>query len=89
MKTISVTEFRSNIKRYLDIAQNEKVIIHRGKGRSFAVVPMNDPKEESNLLTDAQNKAINEALEDIANGRVHTHEQAMNILKNRHPKYFK
>ena len=46
MKTISVTEFRSNIKKYLDVAQNEKVIIHRGKGRAFAVVPVDDINDE-------------------------------------------
>ena len=42
MKTISVSEFRGNIKKYLDIAQEEKLIIHRGKGRSFAVVPIEE-----------------------------------------------
>jgi len=46
MITINVTEFRSNIKKYLDVAQNEKVIIHRGKGRAFAVVPVDDINDE-------------------------------------------
>ncbi len=41
------------------------------------------------LLSVAQKIAIDEALEDVANGRVHSHEQAMNILKTRHPKHFK
>ncbi|MCI4442429.1 MAG: type II toxin-antitoxin system Phd/YefM family antitoxin [Lentimicrobium sp.] len=45
MKTISVSEFRGNIKKYLDIAQEEKLIIHRGKGRSFAVVPIEEIEE--------------------------------------------
>jgi PHD/YefM family antitoxin component YafN of YafNO toxin-antitoxin module len=42
MKTISVSEFRGNIKKYLDIAEAEKVIIHRGKGKSFAVIPIEE-----------------------------------------------
>ena len=88
MKTVSVTEFRSNIKRYLDIAQEEKLVIHRSKGSSFVIVPLEDEKDDL-ILNDAQKKAIDEALEDVANGRVHSHEQAMNILKTRHPKYFK
>jgi hypothetical protein len=46
MKTISVSEFRSNIKRYLDIAKEEKLIIHRGKGVSFAVIPVEEMEDE-------------------------------------------
>lgn len=88
MKTVSVTEFRSNIKRYLDIAQEEKLVIHRSKGSSFVIVPLED-EEESSILSDAQKKAIDEALEDVANGRVHSHAQVMDLLKTRHPKYFK
>jgi PHD/YefM family antitoxin component YafN of YafNO toxin-antitoxin module len=42
MKTISVSEFRGNIKKYLDIAQDEKVIIHRGKDKSYAIVPIDE-----------------------------------------------
>ncbi len=88
MKTISVTEFRSNIKRYLDLAQEERIIIHRGKGRTFAVVPMENIPEEGNLLSDAQNKAINEAIEDIANGRVYSHEDVMLERRKRYPHLF-
>jgi predicted transcriptional regulator len=88
MKTISVTEFRSNIKRYLDLAQEERIIIHRGKGRTFAVVPMENIPEDSNLLSEAQNKAINEALEDIANGRVYSHEDVMLERRKRYPHLF-
>ena len=88
METVSVTEFRSNIKRYLDIAQEEKLVIHRSKGSSFVIVPLED-EEEKSILSDAQKKAIDEALEDVANGRVHSHAQAMDLLKTRHSKYFK
>ena len=45
MKTINTTEFRGNIKKYLDIAKKERVIIHRGKGSSFAIVPLEEIKE--------------------------------------------
>ena len=45
MKTISVSEFRGNIKKYLEIAQDEKLIIHRGKGKSFAVIPIEEIEE--------------------------------------------
>ena len=88
MKTVSVTEFRGNIKKYLDIAEAEKLVIHRSKGRSFVVVPLENEEEES-LLSDAQKKAIDKALDDAANGRVHSHEQAMEQIKSKFPKYFK
>ena len=46
MKTISVSEFRGNIKKYLDISQEEKIIIHRGKGKTYAIVPIEEIEEE-------------------------------------------
>lgn len=45
MKTVGVTEFRSNMKKYLDIASKEKVIIHRWNGVSYAIVPVEEVKE--------------------------------------------
>lgn len=89
MKTIGVTEFRSNIKKYLDIAQNEKVVIHRGKGRSYIVVPLNESNNIDDLLNADQIKAIDTAKSEIENGNVHTHDEAMNILKTKHAQYFK
>lgn len=46
MKTISVSEFRGNIKKYLDIAQEEKLLIHRGKGKTYAIVPIEEMEDE-------------------------------------------
>lgn len=40
MKAITVSEFRKNIKKYAEIAQVEKVIVHRGDGNPFAIVPL-------------------------------------------------
>lgn len=88
MKTVSVTEFRSNIKRYLDIAQEEKLVIHRSKGSSFVLVPL-DQENENTLLSDAQQKVIDAALVDVANGNVYAHKDALEKLKSKHPKYFK
>jgi PHD/YefM family antitoxin component YafN of YafNO toxin-antitoxin module len=87
MKTVSVTEFRGNIKKYLEIAESEKLIIHRSKGRSFVVIPLNDEDDES-LLNDVQKKAIDEALEDVANGKVHLHKDVMEETKKRFPHLF-
>ena len=42
MITVGVTEFRTNIKKYLDIANQEKVIIHKGNGMSYIVIPVTE-----------------------------------------------
>jgi len=42
MKTITVSEFRKNIKKYADLAKKEKVIVSRGEGRAFAIVPLEE-----------------------------------------------
>jgi PHD/YefM family antitoxin component YafN of YafNO toxin-antitoxin module len=84
MKTVSVTEFRENIKKYLDIAESEKLVIYRSKGRSFVVVPLEDEDDEC-LLSDKQKIAIDEALEDVANNKVHSHQDVMEETKRRFP----
>lgn len=88
MKTVSVTEFRGNIKKYLDIAESEKLVIHRSKGRSFVIIPLDEEEDES-LLNNAQKEAIDEALEDVANGRIHSHKDVMDETKKRFPHLFK
>jgi PHD/YefM family antitoxin component YafN of YafNO toxin-antitoxin module len=89
MKTVSVTEFRSNIKKYLDIAQTEKLVIHRSKNQSFVLVPLEDVSEEISLLSKAQKNAIDEALQQVKDGNIFSNEQAMNKIKSKFPKYFK
>ncbi len=46
MKTISVSEFRGNIKKYLDIALEEKLLVHRGKGKTYAIIPIEYIEDE-------------------------------------------
>lgn len=87
MKTVSVTEFRGNIKKYLDIAESEKLVIHRSKGRSFVVIPLEEENDDS-LLSNAQKFAIDEALEDVANGRAQPHQDVMDETKKRFPHLF-
>jgi len=88
MEAVSVTEFRNNIKRYLDIAREEELVIYRSKSESFVVTPLKKINNETSLLSAAQKEAINEALEDIANGRVHSHEDVMLERRKRYPHLF-
>lgn len=89
MIAINVTEFRGNMKKYLEASENEKLIIHSAKGKAYAIVPVDEVEESPFVLSTEQKKALDIGLNDIANGRVHTHEEAMKIIKSRHPKYFK
>ena len=89
MKTVSVTEFRSNIKKYLDIAQTEELVIHRSKGQSFVLVPLDTVSEKISLLSAAQKNAIDTALQQVKEGNVFSNEQAMDRIKSKFPKYFK
>jgi|TARA_B110000967_G_C18576423_1_gene407490 PHD/YefM family antitoxin component YafN of YafNO toxin-antitoxin module len=88
MKTVSVTEFRGNIKKYLEIAETEKLVIHRNKGRSFIVTPLEN-EDEGTILSHEQKKAIDEALNDVANQKVHSHQHVMDETKKRFPDVFK
>lgn len=88
MKTVSVTEFRGNIKKYLDIAQEERVVIHRSKGNSFVLVPL-DQEKEDDFLNVAQKKAIDEALESVANGNVFSKKEAMDKINAKRPNFLK
>jgi len=46
MKTITVSEFRKNIKKYADLAKKEKVIVSRGEGKAFTIVPIEEVEDE-------------------------------------------
>lgn len=88
MKTVSATEFRSKIKRYLDIAQEERVVIHRSRGTSFVLVPIDQEKEED-VLTVVQKNAIDEALDSVAYGKVFSHKEAMDKINAKRPNFLK
>ena len=46
MVIISSAELRNNMKKYLDIAKNEKVVIQRGKNETFVLVAQNNTNDE-------------------------------------------
>ncbi len=67
MKTIAVSEFRKNIKKYADLASQEQVIVNRGEGKAFAIVPL-DELEDSGYNPEFVNK-IMKAREDSKQGK--------------------
>ena len=46
MIIISSAELRNNMKKYLDIAKTEKVVIQRGKNETFILVAQNNATSE-------------------------------------------
>ncbi len=46
MVIISSAELRNNMKKYLDIAKTEKVLIQRGRNETFVLVAQNNAAEE-------------------------------------------
>lgn len=46
MVIISSAELRNNMKKYLDIAKNEKVVIQRGRNQTFVLVAQNIAEDE-------------------------------------------
>ena len=46
MIVISSSELRNNMKKYLDIAKKEKVIVQRGRNESFVLVAQNIADDE-------------------------------------------
>lgn len=68
MKTIAVSEFRKNIKKYADLASQEQIIVNRGEGKAFAIVPIEE-LEDSGYNPEFVAK-IMRAREDSKQGRV-------------------
>ncbi|MDO9136612.1 MAG: hypothetical protein Q7U21_02215 [Lutibacter sp.] len=88
MQTVSVTEFRGNIKKYLELAEKEKLVIHRNKGVSFLLTPLKD-EDEDTLLNDAQKKAIDKGLESVVQGNVMSDAEARKKINEKFPDFFK
>ena len=88
MQTVSVTEFRGNIKKYLELAEKEKLVIHRNKGVSFVLTPLKY-EDENCLLSDSQKKAIDKGLEAVAQGRELSNTEARKKINEKYPNFFK
>lgn len=75
MQTTSVTDFRSNIKRYLDavIFDSDSVVISRGNTGAVLISldEYNSIKgTEAILASERMSRSIQAGMEDIANGEV-------------------
>jgi len=81
MKIITSREFRENQKNYFELAEKERVIIHRGnKRKPFLLVPITEAMENDLYFTDAKViDAIEKGIEEVQNGKLTTIVDAENI----------
>ena len=56
MRVISSSELRNNMKKYLDLATNERIVIQRGKNETFVLTREDylEPDENLNRAISAQ-----------------------------------
>lgn len=72
MKIITTREFRENQKAYFDLAETERVIVHRGKNRKpVLLTPVDENAENILYFSDpAILTAIKQGIEDVKSGRI-------------------
>ncbi len=81
MKIITSREFRENQKNYFELAEKERVIIHRGsKKRPFLLVPITETMENEIYFSDSKIlESIEKGKNEVLNGRTTIIVDATNI----------
>ncbi len=71
MIAISTTELRRNLRKYLDMANKERVLVQCGKTEAYEIVPATKISDTDKYFSNpALLEALKEAKQDIAAGRV-------------------
>ena len=89
MTTTTLTDFRKEMKQYLDkITDNmETLIINRGKDKGVVLLSMAEYneylqlKENAAKISDAELESIDRGLEALKNGQTVPHNEVMKRLK--------
>ena len=83
MKTITVSDFRKDIKKYSELAESEKIIVNRGSGKAFLVVPINTIQDKgyseefvANLL------AAEQQIKEEKSTKISSKKELNDFLKN-------
>lgn len=72
MRIITTREFRENQKSYFDLAEKERVIVHRGKNKKPVLLTPIEESEESDIYFSNSNviASILRGIEDLKEGRL-------------------
>ena len=81
MRIISTREFRENQKSYFDLAEKERIIIHRGNNRKpVLLTPIEESEETDMYFSDpAVIASIKQGIEDVKKGKITTLKDLKNI----------
>jgi len=84
MRIITTREFRENQKSYFDMAEKERVIIHRGKNRKPVLLTPIEESEETDLYFSDPNvlASIKQGIEDVRTGKITTIKDLKNIWES-------
>ena len=84
MRIISTREFRENQKSYFDMAEKERVIIHRGKNRKPVLLTPIEEGDETILYFSDPNvlASIKQGIDDVRNGRITIIKDLKNIWES-------
>jgi PHD/YefM family antitoxin component YafN of YafNO toxin-antitoxin module len=82
MIVISPSELRGNLKKYLDMAESEVIIIQRGKSEMFELKKTERISEDSFFNNKKNIEAIEEGIADINEGRFTTLNPNKNLWEN-------
>jgi hypothetical protein len=82
MIVISPSELRGNLKKYLDMAESELIIIQRGKSEMFELKKTERISEDSFFNNKKNIEAIEEGIADINEGIFTTLNPNKNLWEN-------
>jgi len=81
MRIITTKEFRQNQAVYLDLAEKERVIIHRGNNKKPVLLIAIEESEETGIYFSdpSVTASVKKGIEDVKNGKVTTIKNLKNI----------
>ncbi|MBU1371169.1 MAG: type II toxin-antitoxin system Phd/YefM family antitoxin [Bacteroidetes bacterium] len=82
MVIISPSELRGNLKKYLDLAEKERVIIQRGKSEMFELTKKDRISEDDYFDNPENLKIIEEGITDIKKGNFQTLDPKKSLWEN-------
>lgn len=82
MIVISPSELRGNLKKYLDLAEKERIVIQRGKTETFELRKSERISEDSFFDQPENIKAIEKGIADVKAGKYKTLDPNKSVWEN-------
>ncbi len=82
MIVISPSELRGNLKKYLDLAEKERIVIQRGKKETFELRKTERISEDPFFDNPKNLEAIEQGIADIKAGKYKTFDPEKSVWEN-------